>query len=152
MQVVDASIETESTLNAPSLDIDMDIDAKSVESVPKSKSKKVKVTTDTVDLGPVGHPHSEESKARISAANKGKVPWNVGKKHSEETKARIAEKTKEAMLKRRIATALELGKCCVILFYAILYCFAVPIVYVIIAHVCILHALYIYPVLKCAVL
>jgi NUMOD3 motif len=62
-----------------------------------------------VDLGPVGHPHSEESKARISAANKGKVPWNVGKKHSEETKARIAEKTKEAMLKRRIATALELG-------------------------------------------
>ena len=56
-----------------------------------------------------GHPHSDESRAKISAANKGKVPWNVGKKHSEETRLRIAEKTKEAMLKRRIAKALELG-------------------------------------------
>ena len=35
--------------------------------------------------------------------------WNVGKKHSEETKARIAEKTKEAMLKKRVAKALSEG-------------------------------------------
>jgi NUMOD3 motif len=122
MQVVDASIETDSTLSAPSLDIDIDIDGKPVESVKKSKSKKVNVSTDSEELGPVGHPHSDESKARISAANKGKVPWNVGKKHSEETKMRIAEKTKEAMLKRRVAAALELGTysydctLCIILF------------------------------------
>ena len=57
----------------------------------------------------VGHAHSDISKAKISAANKGKVPWNVGKKHSEETKARIAEKTKEAMLKRRVTKALAEG-------------------------------------------
>ena len=42
-----------------------------------------------------GFPHTEESKAKISAANKGKTPWNAGKKHSEETKRRIAEKTRE---------------------------------------------------------
>lgn len=105
MQVVDASIETESEHSTPALDIELDVSA--AESVPKSKSKKVKAATE--ELGSVGHPHSDASKARISAANKGKVPWNVGKKHSEETKMRIAEKTKEAMLKRRIATALELG-------------------------------------------
>ena len=57
----------------------------------------------------IGHPHSDISKARISAANKGKVPWNVGKKHSDETKARIAAKTKEAMLRRRVNLALEAG-------------------------------------------
>ena len=56
-----------------------------------------------------GQPHTEESKAKISAANKGKKPWNAGKKHSEETRRKIAEKTKEAMLKRKIKTAESLG-------------------------------------------
>lgn len=37
-----------------------------------------------------GYTHTTESKAKISAANKGKTPWNKGKKRSEETKARIA--------------------------------------------------------------
>ena len=50
----------------------------------------------------IGTPHSAESKAKISAANKGKKPWNAGKQHSEETKRRIAEKTKEAMIKRKL--------------------------------------------------
>ena len=56
-----------------------------------------------------GHPHSVNSRAKISAANKGKQPWNVGRKHSEETKARIAEKTREAMRRKKEAKALELG-------------------------------------------
>jgi hypothetical protein len=46
-----------------------------------------------------GHPHTNESKAKISAANKGKTPWNVGRQHSEETKRKIAEKTREAIIK-----------------------------------------------------
>ena len=48
-----------------------------------------------------GRKHTVESRAKISKANKGKVPWNYGKAHSPETKARIAEKTKEAMAKRK---------------------------------------------------
>jgi hypothetical protein len=57
----------------------------------------------------IGTPHSAESKAKISAANKGKKPWNAGKQHSEETKRRIAEKTKEAMIKRKLEQATALG-------------------------------------------
>lgn len=57
----------------------------------------------------LGRPHSPESRAKISEANKGKVPWNAGKKHSDETKRRIAEKTKEAMLKKKAEKAEILG-------------------------------------------
>lgn len=37
-----------------------------------------------------GFSHTSSSKAKISAANKGKTPWNKGKGRSEEVKARIA--------------------------------------------------------------
>lgn len=57
----------------------------------------------------VGHAHTDESRAKISAANKGKQPWNVGRQHSEETKRKIAEKTKAAMLHRKQTKADELG-------------------------------------------
>jgi hypothetical protein len=56
-----------------------------------------------------GRAHTDSSRAKISAANKGKTPWNVGKQHSEETKRRIAEKTKEAMLRRKTEKAAEMG-------------------------------------------
>lgn len=56
-----------------------------------------------------GRPHTEDSKAKISRANKGKVPWNIGKKHSPETKAKIARKTREAMLRRKQDKAEQLG-------------------------------------------
>lgn len=39
----------------------------------------------------LGYKHDEESRARISAANKGKPAWNKGKTHSEATKAKIRE-------------------------------------------------------------
>ena len=95
---------------------DIDIDANqgpelSAENLMSGKNNE-KESRPESELNPniiTGHAHSEISKAKISAANKGKVPWNVGKKHSEETKARIAEKTKEAMLKRRVAKALSEG-------------------------------------------
>ena len=54
-----------------------------------------------------GHPHSKESRAKISAANKGRTPWNVGKKHSEETRRKIAEGTRRAMLAKAEAQRQE---------------------------------------------
>lgn len=69
-------------------------------------------TEDVISERPIvnnGTPHTEASRAKISAANKGKKPWNVGKQHSEETKRRIAEKTKEAMDKRKLDQAMALG-------------------------------------------
>lgn len=53
--------------------------------------------------------HSEEVRAKISAANRGKAPWNVGKKHDEETKRKIAERTRAAMLQKKLEKAQELG-------------------------------------------
>ena len=38
-----------------------------------------------------GYSHTSASRAKISAANKGKTPWNKGQHRSEETRARIAE-------------------------------------------------------------
>ena len=48
--------------------------------------------------------HTEESKRKISAANKGRTPWNAGKKHSEETRRKIAEGTRRA-IERKAAEA-----------------------------------------------
>jgi NUMOD3 motif len=45
----------------------------------------------------IGQPHTTESRQKISAANKGKVPWNKGRKHSPETRRKIAEATRRAM-------------------------------------------------------
>lgn len=56
-----------------------------------------------------GHPHTVESKAKISAANKGKTPWNVGKRHSEETRQKIIEKTREAIINRKRNLAESMG-------------------------------------------
>ena len=50
-----------------------------------------------------GRPHTAESRAKISAANKGKTPWNKGLGHSEETKARIRERTKQVRCMHAVA-------------------------------------------------
>lgn len=52
-----------------------------------------------------GRPHTVASKAKISAANKGKKPWNVGVGHSEETRRKIAEGARNAAKRRRQKTA-----------------------------------------------
>ena len=52
-----------------------------------------------------GRPHTVASKAKISAANKGKKPWNVGVGHSEETRRKIAEGARNAARRRKIKTA-----------------------------------------------
>lgn len=48
-------------------------------------------------LGWVGRKHTASARAKISAANRGRVPWNKGRQHSEETRARIAAATRAAM-------------------------------------------------------
>jgi hypothetical protein len=84
-------------------------------SVSTSKAPPVDSSSEEVDItggdkvGQLGRPHTESSRAKISAANKGKVPWNVGKSHSEETRLLIAEKTREAMLRRKSLKLQELG-------------------------------------------
>ena len=65
--------------------------------------------TITTSKGLSGYTHNDISRAKISAANKGKVPWNVGKQHSEETKQRIKEKTKESIERRKLAAAQAMG-------------------------------------------
>lgn len=57
----------------------------------------------------LGRPHTASSRAKIAAKNKGKVPWNVGKAHSDETRKLIAEKTREAMLRRKLEKLAALG-------------------------------------------
>ena len=56
----------------------------------------------------VGRPHTPISRARISAANKGRVPWNAGRKHSDETRRRIAEGTRVAIKRKHEAHRAEL--------------------------------------------
>lgn len=52
-----------------------------------------------------GRPHTDESKAKISAANRGNTPWNKGRAHSAETKAKIAATTRRNAARRREALA-----------------------------------------------
>ena len=56
-----------------------------------------------------GFTHTNESKAKISAANKGKTPWNKGKARSEETRARIAEGVRRRNRERFLAKLAEEG-------------------------------------------
>jgi len=91
-RTVDSSRRSVSTSKAPPVDSSDEIDITGGDKV-----------------GQLGRPHTESSRAKISAANKGKVPWNVGKSHSEETRLLIAEKTREAMLRRKNLKLQELG-------------------------------------------
>lgn len=56
-----------------------------------------------------GYTHTRESKAKISAANKGKTPWNKGKQRSEEVKARIAAGVRQRNRERFLAKLEEMG-------------------------------------------
>ena len=56
-----------------------------------------------------GYSHTSASRAKISAANKGKTPWNKGKARSEEVKARIAEGVRRRNRERFLAKLAEEG-------------------------------------------
>eukprot|EP00559_Dactyliosolen_fragilissimus_P004205 CAMPEP_0184865662 /NCGR_PEP_ID=MMETSP0580-20130426/18782_1 /TAXON_ID=1118495 /ORGANISM="Dactyliosolen fragilissimus" /LENGTH=510 /DNA_ID=CAMNT_0027364949 /DNA_START=586 /DNA_END=2115 /DNA_ORIENTATION=- len=56
-----------------------------------------------------GYTHTSASRAKISAANKGKTPWNKGKARSEETKARIAEGVRRKNRERFLLKLKDLG-------------------------------------------
>ncbi|CAB1117401.1 unnamed protein product [Ectocarpus sp. CCAP 1310/34] len=80
----------------------------------QSKGKKESTTVEGKEATVIiteagGRPHTVASKAKISAANKGKKPWNVGVGHSEETRRKIAEGARNAARKRRQKTAESMG-------------------------------------------
>eukprot|EP00171_Calliarthron_tuberculosum_P006645 IDg6645t1 len=52
--------------------------------------------------------HTQDARRKISAANKGNVPWNKGRKHSEETRRKIAAATKMAMTAPHVREKLRL--------------------------------------------
>lgn len=56
--------------------------------------KKISVANKGKTTWMKGKHHSEESKRKISAVMKGKTPWIKGKHHSEETRRKIAEGNK----------------------------------------------------------
>jgi len=54
-----------------------------------------------------GYTHTSSSKAKISAANKGKVPWNKGTPRSDEVRARIAEGVRKRNRERFLSMLAE---------------------------------------------
>mmetsp|Transcript_30877 Transcript_30877/g.69365 ORF Transcript_30877/g.69365 Transcript_30877/m.69365 type:complete len:470 (-) Transcript_30877:303-1712(-) len=58
---------------------------------------------------PRGRLHTEASKLKISAANKGNVPWNKGGSHREETRLKIAATVRRNQMLKRQAHAAEMG-------------------------------------------
>jgi len=56
-----------------------------------------------------GYSHTTTSRAKISAANKGKTPWNKGKARSEETRKKIAEGVRRRNRERFLAKLKEDG-------------------------------------------
>jgi len=56
-----------------------------------------------------GYKHTNASRAKISAANKGKVPWNKGKGRSEEVKKKIAEGVRRKNRERFLAKLEDMG-------------------------------------------
>jgi hypothetical protein len=56
-----------------------------------------------------GYTHTTASRAKISAANKGKTPWNKGKARSEETRALIAAGVRAKNRERFLQKLMDLG-------------------------------------------
>ena len=56
-----------------------------------------------------GYSHTQASRAKISAANKGKTPWNKGVQRSEEVKARIAAGVRAKNRERFLLKLQEMG-------------------------------------------
>jgi NUMOD3 motif len=56
-----------------------------------------------------GYSHTQASRAKISAANKGKVPWNKGVNRTDEVKARIAAGVRAKNRERHLQKLQEIG-------------------------------------------
>jgi len=66
-------------------------------------------STQTSKKSRVGRPHTDASRAKISAANKGKVPWNKGTSHNEATREKIRRGVKAAQRRKILAHLKEQG-------------------------------------------
>jgi len=53
--------------------------------------------------------HTDESRAKISAANKGKTPWNKGRSHTEDLKRRISEGVRARIRQNLLAKVEAMG-------------------------------------------
>ena len=56
-----------------------------------------------------GYSHTQASRAKISAANKGKVPWNKGMNRTDEVKARIAAGVRAKNRERHLQKLQDIG-------------------------------------------
>jgi hypothetical protein len=52
--------------------------------------------------------HTAESRAKISAARKGQVPWNKGRNHSKETREKISHTLRVKMADPKVCNMLKL--------------------------------------------
>lgn len=96
-----------------SMTAESESEVKAEESVsvssPASKKKADKVADIPMPTEAGGYTHTNASRAKISAANKGKVPWNKGKGRSEEVKRKIAEGVRRKNRERFLAKLEDMG-------------------------------------------
>lgn len=111
---VNATVEAEIASPVASAEVALPIDVGTKNEHPPPQMQSSRTTESTSIEGKEatvivteagGRPHTVASKAKISAANKGKKPWNVGVGHSEETRRKIAEGARNAAKRRRQKTA-----------------------------------------------
>ena len=86
---------------------DESVNKNDVKDIAENNTPKLEDIPRPTDNG--GYSHTTASKAKISAANKGKTPWNKGKARSEETKAKIREGVLRRVREKHLAKLAELG-------------------------------------------
>ena len=95
------------------LDDDKEVTPKDSVSMKNNGEQTIKKTITDDDIArPTangGFTHTSASRAKISAANKGKTPWNKGKKRSEEVKARIREGVLKRVREKHLQKLEEMG-------------------------------------------
>jgi len=87
--------------NQHSIDVNTEIKANNVNDNDNNNDMNIPDVPMPTAAG--GFTHTSASRAKISAANKGKTPWNKGKSRSDEVRARIAEGVRRKNRERLLA-------------------------------------------------
>lgn len=103
---INGAVEAESMVKDTSSQIPIGINGDEINGQQPSNDASSDISTATANGG---FTHTTTSRAKISAANKGKVPWNKGKARSEEVKARIAEGVRRKNRERFLAKLADEG-------------------------------------------